>query len=86
MYDYNKKLIDSLLADMIGSKHTAAPEHIFRTDEEVIKLSKDMEELFHKTTAQVLWICKGARPELQLGTAFLCTRVATPNEHDCKKL
>ena len=54
MYDYIKKLIDSLPEDMIGSKHTAAPEHFFRIDEEATKLSKYMVELFHKITAQVL--------------------------------
>lgn len=55
MYDYYiKKLIDSLPEDMIGIKHTAPPEHLFRTDEELSKLSKDMSELFHNITAQVL--------------------------------
>ena len=53
---------------MIGNKHTAAPEHLFRTDEESSKLSKDMEELVHKIIAQVLWIVgKRGRSELQLG-------------------
>ena len=88
MYDYIKKLIDSFPEDMIGSKHTAAPEHLFRTDEEAIKLLKDTEELFHKITAQVLlWIVgKRRRPDLQLGTSFLCTRVAASDEQDYKKL
>ena len=86
MYDYIKKIIDSLPEDMIGKKHTAASEHLFRTDEEAIKLSKDMKELSHKIIAQVLWIGKRGRPILQLGTAFMCTRVATPDEHDYKKL
>ena len=54
MYDYIKKLIDSLPEDMIGVKHTAAPEYLFWTDEESSTLSKDMKELFHKITAQVL--------------------------------
>ena len=53
MYDqYIKKLIDSLPEDSIGSKHTAAPEYLFLTNENTTKLSKDMEELFHKITAQ----------------------------------
>ena len=51
MHDYIKKLIDSLSEDMIGSKHTAAPEYTLRTDEEAIKLSKDTEKNFHKITA-----------------------------------
>ena len=36
IYDYIKKLIDSLPEDMIDNKHTAVPEHLFRTDEEAI--------------------------------------------------
>ena len=81
-----KKLIDSLPKDMICIKHTAAPYHLFRTDEEAIKLLKDMEEHFHKIPAQVLWIGKRRIPDLQLGTAFLCTRVTAPAEHNYKKL
>ena len=44
MYDYIKKVIDSLPEDMIGNKHTAAPEYLFRTDEEATKLSKNTEK------------------------------------------
>ena len=88
MYDYIKKLIDSLSECMIGSKHTVAPEHLFRTDVEAIELSKDMEELFHKITAHILWIGKRGKPDLpvKLRTYFICTRVATPDEHGYKKL
>ena len=56
MYDYIKKLIDWLPEDMIGS--ILQYQNIFRTDDKAIKLSKDMVELFHQITAQVLWIGK----------------------------
>ena len=71
---------------MIVIKHTAAPEHLFRTDEELSKLSEEMSNLFHKITAQALWIGKRERPDLQLGMIFLCTRVKASDEHDYKKL
>ena len=71
---------------MIGNNHSAVQEYLFQTDKEAIRLLKDTEELFHKITAQVLWIGKRGRPDLQLGTAFLCTRVAAPDEHGYKKL
>ena len=64
IYDYIKKLVDSLPEDMIRSKHTAAPEYLYRTDEKAIKLSKDTEDLFHKITAQVLLIDKRGRQDL----------------------
>ena len=88
MYDYIKKLIDSPPEDMVGVRHTAAPEHIFRTDGKLSKLLKDiMSDLFHKVTAQALWTGKGGRPDLQLAMAFLlCTRAKAPDEHDYKKL
>ena len=87
MYDYIKKLINSLTENMMESKHSAAPEHLFQTDDgQAIKLSKEMSDLFHKITAQVLWMSKRGRPDLQLGTTFLCTRVQSPDERDFKKL
>ena len=59
MYDYIKKLIDSLSEDMISAKHTAAPEYLFPTDDEdAIKLSKEMSDLFHNITTQILWVGK----------------------------
>ena len=54
MHDYMKKLMNSLPEDMIWIKHTATPKNSFQTDEEAIKLSKSMNELSHKITAQVL--------------------------------
>ena len=54
MYDCIKKLINSLPEDTLGSKHTAAPEYLFQTDnEQPIKLSTEMSDLFHKITAQI---------------------------------
>ena len=67
---------------MKGSKHTAAPEYLFWTNnKQATKLSAEMSDLFHKITAQLLWISKQGKPDLQLGTSFLCcTRVQSPKE------
>ena len=88
MYDYIKKLIKSLLDDMRGSKQTSAPEYLFCiNDEETIKLSTELSDLFQKVTVQVLWVSsKRGGSNVQLRTAFLCTRVQYPGEHDYKKL
>ena len=87
MHDYTKKLIGSLLDDMKESKHTAAPEYLFWTDdgEEATKLLAELSNLFHKVTAQELWINKHIRPDLQIGTSLLCTRVQFPDKHEYKK-
>ena len=83
MYDCIRKLINSLPEDMKGSKQTAAPEYLFRTDDEqATKLSIEINVLFHKITAKVLCISKGGRPNLQLVTLFFCTRVQSPDKHD----
>ena len=67
MYDYIKKLIDSLPDDVKGSKHAVAPKYLFWTDnEEATKLSTELSYLFHKITAQVVWVSKQGRPDLQL--------------------
>ena len=63
---------------MIGNKHTAAPEHLFRNDEELSKLSKNTSDLFHKITAQEILIGKRGRLDLQIGTTFLYSRVVVP--------
>ena len=89
MYDYIKKLIDSLLEGMKWSKYTAAPEYyLFRTDDEdAMKLSKEISDRFHKITAQILWVLgKLGGPNIQLGTTFLCTRARASDQHDYKKL
>ena len=66
MYFYIKKLSGSLTDDMKVSKHTAAPEYMFWTDDEqATKLSTELSDIFHKVKAQVLWVSKCCgRPDL----------------------
>jgi len=87
MYDYIKKMIDILPTEMRGNKPTAAADHLFKTDGEPgAKLDPKTADLFHSLTAMSLYLGKRARPDLQPPTAFLCTRVKSPDEHDWKKL
>jgi hypothetical protein len=87
MYDYIKKLIDKLPADMIGEKATAAPEYLFKTDDvNSVKLNVADSEEYHSITATTLYLGQRSRVDLQLAVAFLCTRVKKPDEHDRKKL
>ena len=61
MYDYIKKLIDSLLVqeDMKEFKHTTPPGYLFWSDDDnAIKLSTEMSDLFHNITAQTLWVAR----------------------------
>ena len=57
MYDSINKLNNSSPEGMKGLKHTAAPEFLFLTDDQVsIKLSKERSDLFIKITAQILCV------------------------------
>ena len=43
-------------------------------------------KLFHKSVAQLLYLCKRSRIDIALAVHFLCTRVKEPTVDDKKKL
>ena len=45
-----------------------------------------MARQFHRTTAQLLFLCKRARPDVETLISFLTTRVKQPDMDDWKKL
>jgi hypothetical protein len=49
-------------------------------------LSVDQKEKFHTATAQLLYLSKRIRPDLQLAVSFLTTRVQNPTKQDEDKL
>jgi hypothetical protein len=65
---------------------TAAPEDLFKVNEDAVKLDKDKSKVFHRIVAMILYIVKRARPDAALANAFLTTRVREPNEDDWRKL
>ena len=62
----------------------AAPDLFGRKGEEI--LDNDMKEIFHTFVAKCLFLCKRARPDIQMATTVLATRVQEPNRDDWKKL
>jgi len=50
------------------------------------KLPPKEAEIFHTFVAKALFLCKRARPDIQLAVATLCTRVKDPNQDDWRKL
>ena len=86
MYDYINEVIESLPKEMKGSSASPAGDHLFKTNEECPKLNSEAHEAFHHYTAQLLFLSKRARPNLQTAVAFLCTRVHEPDLDDQKKL
>jgi hypothetical protein len=86
MIDCIKKILDEMPADMKGTSPTPAANHIFTVNTESPKLlSPDQAEFFHHVVAQLLFLCKHARPDIQLAVFFLCTRVQKPDSDDYKK-
>ena len=72
---------------MIGTMPTPAPEYLFKMDDPTATLlTKAKSEEFHHITAKTLYLRKRGHPDLQLATAFICTYVKVPDEHDYKKL
>jgi len=59
-------------------------DKLFYTDDEASP-SKDRVK-FHKTVAQLLYLCKRGRPDIALPVHYLCTRVLDPTVCDDKKL
>ncbi len=64
----------------------AAPEDLFKVDEDALKLSLLEAKSFHSMIAMMLYVMKQARPDTALAVAFLTTRVREPDKDDWQKL
>ena len=67
-------------------KKTAAPEDLFKIDEDAVKLNTMTSTAFHNIVAKLLYLVKRARPDASVSIAFLTTRVREPNVDDWRKL
>jgi hypothetical protein len=86
MKRYIHNILDEMPADMAGVSATPAANHLFEVNPEANKLDDAKKEFFHHVVAQLLFLCKRARPDIQTAIAFLCTRVQHPDTDDYKKL
>ncbi len=68
------------------SKSSAAPENLFKIDEDATKLNSELSTAFHNIVAKALYVVKCARPDASVAIAFLTTRVRSPDVDDWKKL
>ncbi len=65
---------------------TAAPDDLFKVDEDAMKLDQARAKAFHNITAKGIYVNKKARPDISLSIAFLTTRVKGPDIDDWCKL
>jgi hypothetical protein len=89
MFDYVQEIIDAFdEADpsASGIKTSAAPEDLFKINENSPKLESTLATAFHTLVAKILYCTKRARPDTSTAIAFLTTRVREPDVEDWAKL
>ena len=86
MINYIGKLFDDITEDMKGESVTPAAHHLFYIETDATKLSQADADIFHHFVAQLIYLSKRARPDIQLALSFLCTRVRGPDTDDYNKL
>jgi len=87
MIEYIKRLLADVPPELLrGGGTTPAANYLFDVSQDSPRLDIERAELFHHITAQLLYLSKRARPDLQPTVPFLCTRVQHPTEQDWKKL
>ena len=79
-------MLTELPEDMEGMATTPAAEHLFKINETPTYLTDEDAMFFHHNVAKLLFLCKRARPDLQMAVAFLSTQVKHPDHDDYKKL
>jgi hypothetical protein len=86
MVDYIKNVLSELPTDIDGESATTAANHLFEVNEKYPTMLDETSIMFHHSMAKLLFLCKRARPDIQMAVTFLCTRVKGPDADDYKKL
>jgi hypothetical protein len=86
MIKYLTNLLQEFPEELGDSTASPAAAHLFQVRDDVAKLPEEQAQIFHHTTAQLLFLSSRARRDIQLAVAFLTTRVKSPDEDDWGKL
>ena len=86
MKDQLLEAVEMFGEEISGVVKSPAQHHLFKVDEDAIKLEGKRKEIFHSVTQKLLYITKRARPDLETAVAFFTTRVSKSDEDDWKKL
>ena len=65
---------------------TPASGHLFIINPDCNKLLEKTVQVFHQIVAKLLYLCRRTQQDIQMGVAFLCTRVKKPDSDVYKKL
>ena len=88
MIKYIKKIHEDFPKDIKSAAATPAAKHLWNIHEgnQDKILPEEQAQAFHHTTAQLLFLCARARPDIRTAVSFLCTRCKTPDEDNWGKL
>jgi hypothetical protein len=90
-WDKAKTIIDDQGFKLVQPKSrrgrsSAAPDDLFKVNEDSEKLQPSRATAFHNIVAKSLYLVKRSRPDASVAIAFLTTRVREPDVDDWKKL
>ena len=60
----------------------AAPDDLFKVNEDAVNLKQAMDKSLHSIVAMMLYMTKQARPNTAIAIAYLTTRVREPDKDD----
>ena len=87
MQDYIATILKDLPKSFDGKSVTPSNSYyLFEVNKECRKLNQIDSNQFHHVVAQLLFLCKCARPDIQEAVAFLTTCAKSPDEDNQKKL
>jgi len=86
MTSFVDKMIAEMPDEMFGEAATPAASYLFSINKDCEKLSEEKSSIFHRLTAQGLFLCARGRPDIETAIAFLTTRVKGPDKDDWGKL
>ena len=88
MMEYIKNIIKDFPEEIIGTKSSPVADYLFTVrDPSLAKvLPEEQVKAFHRTTVQLLFLSARARWDIQPATAFLTTRVRSPDNDDWGKV
>ena len=86
MIDYLKECIIALGEDCSAAANTPAGSRIFDSDPDGTLLNENKRKTLHSIVAKLLFVAMRSRPDIQVTTAYLSSRVTKADDDDWKKL
>jgi hypothetical protein len=88
MTQYVDEMVKGFPSEYLTGKVVVSPwnENLFKVQDDSTGLSPYRSAMFHTVTAQGLFLCKRARPDINPAIAYLTTRVTCSNDADWEKL